>query len=70
MLASVRTRCGLGNPPSSYNQNGNESINSMIKKTKKSGKLSLKETIKLIQQEVNWQEEKVKLALVGKGMNV
>ena len=68
MLASVRTRCGLGNPPENYNQNGNESINSMIKKAKKPGKLSLKETIKLIQEEVNWQEEKVKLALVGKGM--
>ncbi|XP_057300659.1 uncharacterized protein LOC130635160 [Hydractinia symbiolongicarpus] len=67
MLSSVRIKCGLGNPPEPYTQNANESINSMIKRSKESGKLTLKQTVKLMQDEVKKQEEKVKLALIGKG---
>lgn len=64
MCADVRTRCGLGNPPIDYTQN---SVNSLIKRSKSKGLLTLKETIRLIQDEVNHQCEKVKLALIGKG---
>lgn len=67
MLSSVRIKCGLGNPPEPYTQNANESINSMIKRSKESGKLTLKQTVKLMQDEVKTQEEKVKLALIKKG---
>ena len=40
MLASTRERCGLGSPPKDYNQNGNEVIDSMIKRAKGPNKLS------------------------------
>ena len=44
-----------------------EAINSLIKQAKGPGKLSLKETISLLQKEVRGQEENVKFALLGKG---
>ena len=67
MLVETRKICGLGDPPEDYTQNANESINSMIKRGKASGKLSLKDTIQHFHREIQMQEEKVKLALVGKG---
>ena len=70
MLASTREACGLGKPPEDYTQNSNESINSMVKRSKGPGKLSLKEGIQLLQSEVHKQEEKIKLALVGKCKNI
>ena len=66
MLADVIEKCGLGLPPKDYNQNANEAINSFIKRVKGPGKLSLKETIQLLQKEVRGQEENAKLALLGK----
>ena len=67
MLAKVREKCGLGSPPKVNNQNANEAINSLIKRAKGPGKLTLKETIQLLQKEVRGQEENAKLALLGKG---
>ena len=66
MLTEVREKCGLGLPPKDYNQNANEAINSFIKRVKGPGKLSLKETIQLLQKEVRGQEENAKLAVLGK----
>ena len=66
MLAKVREKCRLGSPPKNYNQNANEAINSLIKRAKDPGKLSLKETIQLLQKEVRGQEENVKLAFLSK----
>ena len=37
MIASVRKRCGLGDPPKQYDQNANEAMNSVIKKAKRKG---------------------------------
>ena len=34
MIASVRKRCGLGDPPKQYDQNANEAMNSVINKAK------------------------------------
>ena len=48
MGADVRTRCGLGNTPVEYTQNANESVNSMVKRAKDTGILTLEDTIKLI----------------------
>ena len=53
MLASIRGPSGLGNPPKGYNQNANEAINSMIKRVKRPNKLSMRETVQLMQQEVS-----------------
>ena len=64
MLAEVREKYGLGSPPKDYNQNANEAINSLIKRAKGPGKLSLKETIQFLQKEVRDQEENVKFALL------
>ena len=60
MLATTRTSCGLGDSPEDYTQR-NELINLII------GKISLNDTIKLLQHEIQCQEEEVNLALVGKG---
>ena len=67
MTAYIRIQCGLGNQPEEYNQNSNESINSLIKKAKGMGELSVKETICLMHQEIKIQEEKLKLSLIGRG---
>ena len=67
MIASVRKRCGLGDPPKQYDQNANEAMNSVVKKAKGKGIISVKETIKLLHQEVKSQEEKLKMSLIGRG---
>ena len=67
MIVSVRKRCELGDPPNQYDQNANEAMNSVIKKAKGKGIISVKETIKLLYQEVKSQEEKLKMSLIGRG---
>ena len=67
MIASVREKCGLGKPPAEYTQNSNESINSKLKKSKGVGKLTVKDTVQLIKSEVEMQEQKIKMALIGSG---
>ena len=64
MIVSVRKRCGLGDPPKQYDQNANEAMNSVVKKTKGKGIISVKEIIKLLYQEVKSQEEKLKMSLI------
>ena len=39
----------------------------MIKRAKGPNKLSMREAVQLMQQEVRGQDEKVKLAIIGKG---
>ena len=67
MIASVREKCGLGKPPAEYTQNSNESINSKLKKSKGVGKLTVKGTVQLIKSAVKMQEQKIKMALIGRG---
>ena len=67
MIAEMRTRCGLENPPDEYDQNANECMNSVLKRLKSFKKLTVKETIELIQSEVENQQEHMKLARIGKG---
>ena len=42
-------------------------MNSVVKKAKGKGIISVKETIKLLHQEVKSQEEKLKMSLIGRG---
>ena len=65
MLLPVRRKCGIG--LDDYDQNCNESMNSMIKKAKEKSKLTIKETISLIKSEVKLQEDRLKSALIGRG---
>ena len=55
------------NPPDEYNQNENKCMNSILKRLKSFKKLSVKETIEMIQNEVENQQEHMKLALICKG---
>ena len=66
-MRTVREKCGLGKPPAEYTQNSNESINSVLKKSKGVGKLTVKDTVQLIKSEVEIQEQKIKIALIGCG---
>ena len=66
-MTSTIERCGLGSPPKDYNQNRSKAINSMITRAKGPNKLSMREAVQLMQQEVRGQDEKVKLAIIGKG---
>ena len=65
IIASVREKCGLGKPPATHNSN--ESINSILKKSKGAGKLAVKDTVQLIKSEVEMQEQKIKKALIWRG---
>ena len=67
MVHFVRKANGLGEPAEEYNQNANECINSVLKRSKGDYKISLKEAIQLIHNEVKLQEENLKLAIVAKG---
>ena len=55
MIAGVREGCGLGNPSLEYTQNANECISSILNKNKEKVTLSIKETVRLMQKEVNNQ---------------
>ena len=65
----IRKRCGLGDPQKQYYQNANEAMDNVIRKAKGKGikSVSVKETIKLLHQEVKSQEEKLKMSLIGRG---
>ena len=66
MVHFVRKANGLGEPAEEYNQNANECINSVLKRSKGNYKISLKEVIQLIHNEVKLQEENLKLDIVAK----
>ena len=57
----------LEKPPAEYTQNSSESINSMLKKSRGVGKLTVKNTVQLIKSEVEIKEQKIKMALIGRG---
>ena len=67
IIASDREKCGLGKPPAEYTQNSNKSINSILKKWKGVSRLSVKSTVQLMKSEVEMQEQKLKMALIGRG---
>ena len=54
-------------PAEEYNQNANECIHSVLKRSKGNYKISLKETVQLIFNEVRLQEENIRLAILAKG---
>ena len=57
---------GLESPQLSIaTKNCNESINSKPKKLKGVGKLTVKDTVQLIKSEIEIQEQKPKMALIG-----
>ena len=43
MISPIREKCGLGSPPAEYDQNGNECYNSVLKRNKWPGKLTLRD---------------------------
>ena len=49
MTADLRAMCGLGYPPSMYNQNANECANSVVKRDLKLEKLSVQDCVEHIQ---------------------
>ena len=67
VIASVGEKYGLGKPPAEYTQNSSESTNSMLKKPKGIGKLTVKDTVQIIKSEVEIQEQKIKMSLIGRG---
>ena len=66
MLHFVRKANGLRKPAEGYNQNANECINSVLKRSQGNYKISLKEVIQLVHNEVKLQEENLKLDIVAK----
>ena len=66
MVHFVRKANGLGEPAEEYNQNANECINSVLKRSKGNYRISLKEAIQLIHNEVKLLKENLKLAIVAK----
>ena len=66
MVHFVRKSNRLGEPAEEYIQNANECINSVLKRSKGNFKISLKEVVQLIHNEVKLQEQHLKLAIVAK----
>ena len=67
MVHFVRKSNRLGEPAEEYIQNAKECINSVLKRSKGNFKISLKEVVQLIHNEVKLQEENLKLAIVARG---
>ena len=66
MSAEVRTRAGVGNPPDMYKQQGNESINNMIKRDLEK-KLALVQFTDHLHSLVLQQQQDINLAMIGRG---
>ena len=66
MLANISTNAGLGIPPISNNQNGNEFINSLFKHDL-DHEISLAECVEKIKKFILRQQEQVGLALLNMG---
>ena len=71
MSANIRSKCGLGYPPSPYTQNANECINSVIKSDIRHEKglksIDPYECVAMLEKVVMRQETELKLAVIGKG---
>ncbi len=69
MIALVRKKCGLGDPPEEYTTNANEAANSKIKGQilPNGKKLTVKETIQALQREITAQEDRIKCSFNGSG---
>jgi len=65
MLLPIRQKSGLGYEE--YDQNCNECINSVLKKSKGAGIITIKDTVDLISSEVKIQEDRIKSALLDRG---
>lgn len=70
MTADLRSVAGLGWPPSVYDQNGNECMNSVLQREKQhtgKKKLSIPEFVRLLQTVVKRQRTEEDLAFIGLG---
>ena len=67
MTADIRARAGLGCPPDMYRQQGNESINNMIKKDMVK-KMTLPQFINHLRNLVEQQQNEAKMAVYGRGV--
>lgn len=70
MTADLRSMAGLGWPPSVYDQNGNECMNSVLQREKQhtgKKKLSIPEFVRLLQTVVKRQRTEEDLAFIGLG---
>ena len=70
MTADLRSMAGLGWPPSVYDQNGNECMNSVLQREKQrtgKRKLSIPEFAQLLQTVVKRQRTEEDLAFIGPG---
>ena len=70
MTADVCSMAGLGFPPEVYDQNGNECMNSVLRREKErtgQKKLSLPQCVQLIRTTVNRQRTEEELAIIGIG---
>lgn len=67
MTTDLRTMCGLGYPPSMYNQNANECGNSVIKRDNKLEKLSVQDCLTHLQNIVQGQYNGTRLIVLGRG---
>lgn len=65
MTTDLRTMCGLGYPPSMYNQNANECGNSVIKRDNKLEKLSVQDCLTHLQNIVQGQYNGTRLNSVS-----
>ena len=67
MTADMRARAGLGSPPDMYRQQGNESINNVVKKDM-AKKMTLVQFIHNIRHLVEQQQNEAKMAIYGRGV--
>ena len=65
MSVVLRSMVALGFSPRPYTENGNECINSIIKRVQYTRKMNLKEIVQLLRSLTRHQEEQLKLSLMG-----
>ena len=65
MTADIRMKAGLGYPPELYRQQGNESVNNMIKR-EMSKKMSIVQFLNHLRYLVDQQQQEVEMAIFGR----
>ena len=67
MRADIRSICGLGYPPATYNQNANECMNRWVKDKLTNPLKSFTDVVHLLEKEIRRQDDQIFLSLSGTG---
>ena len=67
LLRPVREQAGLGCPPEQFTTNASEGVNALLKNKVDCKRNELPDFLKKLKEVIDWQDEEVSRAVIGKG---